>query len=631
MEHWSASQSKELYRVADWSGGYFDINAAGNVVVKPDPGGTGFDLHQLVVSLRERGIEAPVLFRFDDIIADRTRLVQSAFDEAIAQWEYSGSYRITYPVKVNPLRHVVSTIRDSRLAPRLGFECGSKPELLAILAIHDLTDAPLICNGYKDAEYIELALMGHKLGRQTVIVVEQLYELGQVLSIADQMGVEPALGLRLKPATRGSGLWSSSTGDQAKFGLNTHEILVALQRLRESDRLDCLKLLHFHMGSQIPAINALKKALREVTRMYVEIARLAPGLEILDVGGGLGIDYDGSKSNFEHSVNYTVSEYAEAVVAAIAEACDEADLPHPAIVSESGRAIVAHHAVLVCEVLDVSPAVYGSTPDGKPPSDNPLMERLGDLYQETNLKTLHESLNEAIELRDEVYSRFLHGQLSLEERAYAERVHRHLIVKMSVLARALKYVPEELERLASSIRDTYFCNFSLFQSMLDSWAIDQLFPVMPIQRLNEQPTRKAMLADLTCDCDGVIDRFIDLRDVSDHLLCHTVKDDESYYIGVFLVGAYQEILGGLHNLFGDTNAVHIRFTPEGEPEICNVVHGDTIREVLEYVEYDTNGLLNRFWQSLEKGIKTGAMTPQESARFKKRYREVLEGYTYLAK
>jgi len=631
MEGWNVAKSRELYRIQDWGGGYFDINPEGNVTVRPSRNQQSVDIFELVRSLQRRGIEAPVLFRFDGIIRDRAKSIQLAFKDAMDQWGYTGAYRITYPVKVNPLHHVVDTVRKAGFTRNLGLEVGSKPELLAVLAVHDLPDAPLLCNGYKDAEYIELALIGRKLGRRSIIIIEQLYELQQVLDIAQQVGVEPELGIRMKPTTKGGGYWNDSSGEQAKFGLNTQEILTAINTLKAAGKDQYLKLLHFHVGSQIPAINSVKKVLKEATRMFVEIARMCPSLSILDVGGGLGIDYDGSKTNFESSMNYTIAEYAEAVVSAVFDACEKAEIPHPDIVSESGRALVAHHAVLVAEVIDVSPALYSNQPIERVTSELEGIQRLQELYDEVNIKNIRETLNEAIAIKEDIFEKFVQGEVNLEERAQGERIFKHLVARMNSIARTMPHVPEELEKLAPGLRDTYFCNFSLFQSALDSWAIDQLFPIMPIQRLNEEPHRKAILADLTCDSDGAINRFIDLKDVKDHLPCHQPREDAPYFIGLFLVGAYQEILGGLHNLFGDTNAVHVTINDDGQVELRELVKGDAIEEVLEYVEYETNELLSRFRHSLERSIRENTITPEESAKVQKRYKEALDGYTYLVK
>jgi arginine decarboxylase len=630
MEHWNVAKSLELYRIQDWGMNYFGINEKGHVTVSPTPGGPSCDLYELMSSLQQRGIEAPVLIRFDGIIQDRTKQIQLAFEDAMQQWGFKGKYRITYPLKVNPQGHVVETIRKSGFTRNIGLEVGSKPELLAVLALHDLPDSVLLCNGYKDQEYIELALLGRKLGRRSIIIIEQLYELRQVLDIAESLGVEAELGLRMKPGTRSGGLWNASSGDQAKFGLNSHQVLSAIETLNQHGKSHWLKLLHFHVGSQIPAINSFRRVLKEAARMYVEVAKAVPSLTILDIGGGLGVDYDGSKSNFESSMNYTVNEYAEAVVSAVCDACDKAEIAHPDIVSESGRALVAHHSILVAEVLDVAPALMAPQLFRAKPSTHDLIEKFIEVHDNLTLKNLNESLNEALSLKEEILDSFIQGSFSLNERAYAEHVFRQITAKLLTLSKDLKHIPEELEKLSETLRDTYFCNFSLFQSMLDSWAIDQLFPIMPIQNLDQEPTTRAILADLTCDSDGEISRFIDLKDVKNYLPCHSLRDDAPYFIGIFLVGAYQEILGGLHNLFGDTNAVHVSVGENGEGEIEELVRGDTIRTVLDYVEYDVPNLVNRFRIAVENAIKNG-LPINESANIQRRYREALEGYTYLVK
>jgi arginine decarboxylase len=633
MESWNVEKSRDLYRIGEWSGGYFDVNTAGNVTVRPtrDAQNPEVDLFELTQSLQRRGIDAPILFRFDGIIQDRAKHIQTSFENAMKGWGFNGAYRICYPIKVNPLRHVVDTIRKAGFTRNIGLEVGSKPELLAVLALHDLPDAPLLCNGYKDLEYIELALTGRKLGRRTIIIVEQFYELEQVIVAAEKMGVQPEIGLRMKPYTRGGGYWDKSSGDQAKFGLTTTEVLTGIEILTRRGDENWVKLLHFHVGSQIPSINSVRKVLKEATRMYVEIARLCPSLSLIDIGGGLGIDYDGSKTNFESSMNYSIEEYAESVVGAVYEACDKAGLAHPDIVSESGRALVAHHAVLVAEVIDVATAVPPESSHPAADSDHEILVRFDELRRDLNVKNLSETLNEALSLKDDLFDQFVNGRASLEIRSQAERRYRQLCGTMVQMSRGLKHFPEGMERLEGDLRDTFFCNFSLFQSMLDSWAIDQLFPIMPIQNLKDEPLRRAVLADLTCDSDGAINRFIDRKDVKDYLPCHDLPADRPYYMGFFLVGAYQEILGGLHNLFGDTNAVHVRVGADGAIELSEVVRGDSIKEVLKYVEYDVADLEERFRVSLEHAIKHHDLRPEESARILKRYRESLEGYTYLVK
>lgn len=632
MEGWNTEKGLETYRISEWGGGYFSANSEGNITVSPGRDGSKCDLFDLVKNLKDRGIEPPILIRFDGIIKDRIKSIQEAFQKAIEAWNYGGNYRVTYPIKVNQQKHVVETVRTSGHLRNLGLEVGSKPELLAVLAMHDLPDAPLLCNGYKDSEYIELALLGRKFGRRSIIIVEQFYELNEVLKIASQLNVEAEIGFRMKPSTKGSGLWVSSSGDCAKFGLNTTQIIAGIEILNEQGKLDWLKLLHFHVGSQIPAINAFKKVLKEATRMYVELAALAPSLSILDIGGGLAVDYDGSSSNFESSMNYSLDEYAESVVAAIYEACDQAGLSHPDIISESGRALVAHHAVLVTEVIDMAPALYGESPTVETaPSEHPLVLKALELYQDINQKNCVQTLHEAAELKDDILEQFTAGNLTLSDRAYAERMYRHLLSKIRLHAAGLKQKPEDLDKVEDELRDLFFCNFSVFQSAPDSWAIDQLFPIAPIHRLGEEPVRRGILADLTCDSDGQIDRFIDLKDISSSLPLHALREDQPYYLGVFLVGAYQEILGDLHNLFGDTNAVHVNIDVDGEVEITEVVRGDTVREVLEYVEYDAGELQNRLRMSLERAIRGGQLSNDEMAKIQKRYREALDGYTYLVK
>jgi arginine decarboxylase len=631
MDKWSTSDSSDLYRVESWGSGYFSVNSKGNLQVHPTRNSAAVDLQELVTSLVQRGIDAPILVRFDDIIRDRVSHIQNAFKDAIKEYNYNANYRITFPIKVNQQRHVVDIVRLAGKENLLGLEVGSKPELLAVLAIHDTPDALLLCNGYKDNEYTELALMARKIDRRSVIIVEQFYELQMIIDMAAQHGIEAEVGLRMKPTAKGSGHWISSSGEGAKFGLTTQEIVAAISKLKEIGKSHWLKLLHFHIGSQITSIASLKQVLRETTRMYVEIAKQCPSLCMLDVGGGLGVDYDGSRSNFASSMNYTTDEYARDIVFAVGEACDEAGIPHPDIISESGRAVSAHHSILITEVLDVAP-VFGILPDlGKPPTDNEILQRLCELYNDVNVKNCNETVNDATDLRDQILEHFIRGDLSLEERAFAETGLKHLIAKIRGITANLKHVPEDLEKMDSEMRDLYFCNFSLFQSLPDIWAIDQLFPVMPIHRLDTEPKRKAFMADVSCDSDGKIDKFIDLKDVNNHLRLHELENGKPYYIGIFLVGAYQETLGVLHNLFGDTNAVHVSIDAEGHVEIGHVVEGDTVREVLSYVQYDTQDLVDRLRVSVEKCLRKGSLPPEEAAKLQKRYKEALEGYTYLVK
>lgn len=629
MEGWSVAKSAELYSVQGWGEGYFDVNQNGEVVVRPDRTNGGTSVYSLVRQLVQRGINVPVLLRFDGIIRDRVRRLCSAFGSAISDFNYRGKYHSVYPIKVNQQRHVVETVRAAGRNHALGLELGSKPELIAVLAIHDAPGALILCNGYKDREYIELALVARKLGRRSIIIIEQLSELHQTIQIAGEMGVEPEIGLRLKPTSRGAGRWETSGGDRAKFGLSTNEVMTAINILKQQGKDHWLKLVHFHVGSQITSIAAVKKVLREGTRMYTEIARLCPSLCFFDAGGGLAVDYDGSKTNFESSMDYTLEEYARDVVSAIGDACDRMGIPHPDIVTESGRAIVAHHAMLVVQVIDDAPAYDVISELEAPPTDYPSLREFRELYQKVSVKNCRETFHDVVALRDEILTLFMAGEVSLEERAYADRCFWHMLAKLRRVSQELKFQPEEFEKLDDELKDIYFCNFSVFQSLPDSWAIDQLFPIMPIHRLKDEPQRRCMLGDMSCDSDGLIDKFIDLKDVKNHVLLHELKENEPYYLGIFMVGAYQEILGDLHNLFGDTNAVHVDVNDNGEIDFVHVVEGDTVREVLSYVQFEVPELIELVRQAAEKGMREGSLTAEEARKLQKRYREALEGYTYL--
>lgn len=622
------AQNEQFYWTQRWGAPYFGINQKGHVSVKPYRQGPEGDLFELVEALVQRGIEAPILIRFDDIIRDRIRYLQAAFDAAIQEFEYQNTYRIAFPIKVNPQCHVVELIEQTGQTHQLGLEVGSKPELLAVMTFSENLQALLLCNGYKDAEYIELALMARKLGRRSIIIIEQPYELQLVLDVAQRLNVEAEIGFRMKLSNKGAGRWETSGGDLAKFGLNIHEIVLCLEQLEKAQKTEWLKLLHFHIGSQITSIKAVKKALQEASRMYTELARLCPSLCFFDAGGGLGVDYDGTKTTSDSSMNYSVEEYARDVVSAIGEACQKAEIPHPTLITESGRALVAHHAILVTEVIDVAPTVDPTMQLDPPPSDHDLLVTISDLYQNVTPETCQEALHDAYELKESILENFMYGNLSLHERSYAEKVYRHLIAKIRLLSKQLSNIPEDLEKLNDILFDTYFCNFSVFQSLPDSWAIEQLFPVMPIHRLHEEPTRRGILADMSCDSDGKINRFVGRREQHRDLPLHQFQNSP-YYLGVFLVGAYQEILGGLHNLFGDANAVHVELDEEGQWVIKHVVEGDTIEEVLAYVQYNPQQLLKQLRVLIEKALKSGRLSNAESAKLQKRFKESLESYTYL--
>lgn len=617
---------ESYWGIHKWSEGYFDVNAEGNVIIKPNPNGPSGDLYQLVKTLVARGIEPPILIRFNGIIKDRIDRLHAAFDAAIQDLNYKNTYRMAYPIKVNPQRHVVETVQLAGKNRWISLEVGSKPELIAVLALESDSNLLLLCNGYKDTEYISLALMSLKLGRNTLIIIEQEYELKLVLQVAEKLGVEAQIGFRMKLSSKGTGRWMSSGGENSKFGLFTHEIVSCLNQLQEKSKTHWLKLLHFHMGSQITSIEAIKKALKEASRMYTELAHIVPSLTYFDVGGGLAVDYDGTKSISDSSMNYSLEEYARDVVDAIGTLCAAEKLKDPIIISESGRAIVTHHSLLIIEVIDVSFSL-STTIDEQMSHD--IIENFLYLLSHLTLKNCRETFHDAIELKERILEEFIHGKLKLKERAQGEKLYRKLLVKIQALLKQLPDLTDDLETINKILIETYFCNFSLFQSLPDSWAIDQLFPIMPIHRLKEVATHPALLADLSCDSDGKIDTFIGKKYPVHHLMLHTYPE-APYYLGIFLVGAYQEILGGLHNLFGDTNVVHAQLDEEsGKWELSGLVEGDTIQEVLSYVQYKPEQLMNQLHTLIENSLKNGTITPAESAEIKKKFKQSLESYTYL--
>lgn len=622
------SLAKNPYWVNNWGEGFFKINDTGDVIVRPEKTEHTINLPQLVNSLVQRGIEPPILFRFDGIIRSRIHHIYSSFENAIEEYKYENSYHMAYPIKVNQQRHLVDIIRTSAEDRSISLEVGSKPELLAVLSIHNSDDGLLLCNGYKDAEYIELALLSKKIGRRPIITIEQFYELDLILETAKKLGVEPEIGIRIKPHCRGSGKWASSGGDLAKFGLNTHEINQVIERLIETKKDHCLKLIHFHIGSQLTSIIPLKKVLREATRMYIEIAKRCPSISYFDVGGGLAVDYDGSKTASDSSMNYTIEQYARDVVYTVGNICSEEGVAHPTLLSESGRAIVAHHSLLVTEVIDVAPAIQGIEDVEAPPSDHFLLTELKDIFYGLTTENSLETLHDSHDLQERAIELFNQGELSLEERAYVERISKHITAKILELSKKLEYLPEEIETLQEKFLDVYFCNFSVFQSLPDAWAIQQMFPIMPIHRLNEQPTRKATIVDLTCDSDGTINQFVNPQDNSKWIPLHELGKSP-YYLGVFLVGAYQETLGGLHNLFGDTNAVHVDIDEQGQWKIKHLIEGDTNGEVLSYVQYDTRDLSERLRCAIEEALKKNRLSLEEAKQLKRRFKQALESYTYL--
>jgi arginine decarboxylase len=627
-EAWSVNEATELYEIARWGKGYFSIGETGHVHVHPtkDPG-RSIDLKQLVDHLQLRGIALPTLIRFRDILRHRIGDIHDAFQSAISQHNYQGRYVCVYPIKVNQQRQVVDEVFRFGRPYNFGLEAGSKPELLAVAATAD-NDTPIICNGFKDAEFIEMAMLCQKIGRTIIPVVEKYTELGLILEYAEKVGVRPRIGMRVKLASRGGGRWQSSGGYRSKFGLTVTEIGRGLDELKARGMEDCFQLLHFHLGSQIPNIRIVKQALNEAARVYVELAKNGAGLRFMDVGGGLGVDYDGSQTNFESSTNYTLQEYANDVVYHLQSVCDEAGVAHPTIVSESGRAVVAYHSLLVFNVLGVSgfgdEQVPTTTTDDM---EQPLVDLI-DTHRNVSTRNALESYHDAQQALDMAISLFSGGYLSLVQRCQAENLYWAICVKLQKLVQQMDEVPEDLQGLDEALSDTYFCNFSLFQSIPDSWAIKQLFPIMPIHRLQERPTQHAVLGDITCDSDGKIDQFIDRRDVKKTLPLHAFNGDP-YYLGVFLVGAYQEILGDMHNLFGDTHAVHVSLDDSNAVVLDEVVKGDTVKEVLDYVEFDAQVLVGKFRADVEAAVREGRVNYEESGRMLRFYEEGLQGYTYL--
>jgi arginine decarboxylase len=625
---WTPDRSAQRYQITGWGSPYFQVNARGQIEVTPNPDRQQcINLYELTQELRARGLELPLLIRFSDIVADRIKRLNEAFGKAIAEYEYPGSYRGVYPVKVNQQRHLVEEIVRYGRAWNFGLEAGSKPELLIALAAMQDVGGLIICNGYKDQKYIETALVAQKFDKTVMVVLERIEELDVVFRASEKVGIRPMLGVRAKLTTRGVGRWADSVGDRAKFGLTTSEMVEVVDRLAERGMLDCLQLLHFHIGSQISSIIPIKNAMQEASNIYVELAKMGAKMGFLDVGGGLAVDYDGSKTDFHASKNYQLEEYAADVVSHIQAACNKADLPVPTIVSESGRAIAAHHSVLVLEVVGRSHVQFGEPVEPRPDAHR-LLKELFETHSGIQPKNVQESYHDASQAKEEAQSLFKYGYLSLRERAQVERLFWNCCEKIHQTLKRLKFVPEELQHLDKNLSAIYYCNFSLFQSAPDIWAIDHLFPIMPIHRLDEEPTVSATLADLTCDSDGMIDHFIDVEDVKSTLAVHTLKDNESYFLGMFLNGAYQEILGDLHNLFGDTNAVHVELTDTGY-QIGHVIKGDSVSEVLRYVEYVPENMIEAVRRQAERAVSQGRITNEQMRTLMHHYEESLRSYTYL--
>ena len=630
---WTVDKSRALYNVDGWGAGFFGIDARGHVVVRPDKEHPErqLSLYELASDLEEQGVALPVLLRFSDILRSRIEALSERFQNAIREYEYTGGYTTVYPIKVNQQRHVVEEIVQFGGKHGVGLECGSKPELQAVLGLSESTEHLIVCNGYKDEEFMRLALMGQKLGHQVFIVIEQLSEIDVLLSVADELGVNPTAGIRIKLASSGYGRWKESGGEKSKFGLNAAQLVQAVDKLRAAGRLDVVKLIHFHLGSQITDIRYIKSGLQEVARFYAEIRALGVDVTHVDVGGGLGVDYDGTNSTSNASVNYSLQEYANDVIYTLAESCRELELPMPHVISESGRALTAHHALLLLKVIDVESVVEVPVPE-LTDDDHAVLHEMWADYQDVarnhkiTRRRVKEIFHDVTFDKERAQQLFASGVLSLRGRAVAEQMYH---ATTNAIFRIVQLDRDEYEDILADLDatmvDRYFCNFSLFQSLPDSWAIDQLFPIMPVHRLNEEPTRRGTLQDITCDSDGKIDRFVGEKEGNPSLELHEWHDGEPYVLGVFLTGAYQEILGDLHNLFGDTNAVHIRLAPSGY-EITDLVHGDTVTEVLNYVQFRASDLLQTFRR---KVTQVKHISRAEANAFIADYVAGLEGYTYL--
>lgn len=629
MKKWTIEDSNELYNISGWGTSYFGINDRGDVYVTPCKDNVEIDLHDVMDELALRDVTPPVLLRFPDILDNRIEKTWSCFKKASDEYGFKGENFIIYPIKVNQMQPVVEEIISHGRKFNLGLEAGSKPELHAVIAVQCQSDSLIICNGYKDQSYIELALLAQKMGKRIFIVVEKLNELETIGRAAKKLGVRPNLGVRIKLASSGSGKWEESGGDASKFGLTSSELLTALEILEKKGLKDCLRLIHFHIGSQITKIRRIQTALKEASQFYIQLHKMGYNVDFVDCGGGLGVDYDGTRSpNSESSVNYSIQEYVNDCIYTFVEAADRNGIPHPNLITESGRSLSAHHSVLVIDVLET--ASLPEMPEEYEPNENShkLVKDLYDIWDNLNPRTMLEDWHDAEQIREDALDLFEHGLVDLKTRAEIERMYWSVCREINSIAKSLKHVPEELKGLDKLLADKYFCNFSLFQSLPDAWAIDQIFPIVPLQRLNERPTRSATLQDITCDSDGKIANFVTNRNISNILPVHALRKNEPYYLGVFLVGAYQEILGDMHNLFGDTNAAHIT-VKDGKYHIDQIIDGETVEEVLEYVQYNPKKLVRQLEVWVTKSVKEGKISLEEGKEFLSNYRSGLYGYTYL--
>ena len=629
MKKWTIEDSKELYNMGGWGTSYFGINTQGDVYVTPCKDNTQIDLHDVIDELALRDITPPVLLRFPDILDNRIEKTWSCFKKASDAYGFQGENFIIYPIKVNQMQPVVEEIISHGRKFNLGLEAGSKPELHAVIAVQCQSDSLIICNGYKDQSYIELALLAQKMGKRIFIVVEKLNEIDIIAKAAKKLNVQPNLGIRIKLASSGSGKWEESGGDASKFGLTSSELLQALEMLEKKGMKDCLKLIHFHIGSQITKIRRIQTALKEASQFYIQLHKMGIDVRFVDCGGGLGVDYDGTRSpHSESSVNYSIQEYVNDCIYTFVEAANRNGIAHPNIITESGRSLSAHHSVLVIDVLETASLPEMDESYEPTEESHPLVKDLYEIWDKLNPRTMLEDWHDAEQIRDEALDLFSHGIVDLRTRAEIESMYWSVCREVNAMAKSMKHMPDELRGLDKMLADKYFCNFSLFQSLPDAWAIDQLFPIVPLQRLNERPTRSATLQDITCDSDGKIANFVTNRNISHILPVHALRKNEPYYLGVFLVGAYQEILGDMHNLFGDTNAAHIT-VKDGQYHIDQIIDGETVEEVLDYVQYNPKKLVRQLEIWVTKSVKQGKISLEEGKEFLSNYRSGLYGYTYL--
>ena len=630
LSRWTIEKSDELYGIKNWGAGYFSISDKGEAMVNPykDNPAAAVSFMDIIAGIRDRGLDMPVLLRFENLLDSQISYLNDSFNNAIKKLNYKGVYRGVYPIKVNQQQQVVEEVTKFGQRYHHGLEVGSKAELIAVLSVMKDKEACIICNGYKDEEFVDLGLYAIKMGFKLFFVMEMPGELDIVMERSQILGISPNIGIRIKLSAKAGGHWTESGGDRSIFGLNMSQAIEMVDILKEKNMLSSLKLLHYHLGSQIPNIRDIRSAVLEATRVYAELVKEGAPMGYLDLGGGLAVDYDGSNTNYTNSRNYNVEEYCTDIIEAVMLILDSADVSHPVIITESGRTTVAYYSVLLFNVLDVERFPEYKIPEKLYEETPEQIKNLYDVNKSITFKNIQECYNDALYYRDEIRDMFKHGTISLRQRAFSEKIFWNTIHQIARAKSKLKHAPPELEDIESAIADIYYCNFSVFQSIPDSWAIDQLFPIMPLHRLLELPTQNAVIADITCDCDGMIDKFIDLHDVRHTLPVHNINNGDDYYLGIFLVGAYQETLGDLHNLFGDTNVVSVRINTDGHFDFVKEIHGDSVSDVLSYVEFDPKDMLVHFREKAEEAIREGLISASDRKEIMQAYDNGLRGYTY---